>query len=86
MGREREGALSALGRSARRIASALIAGVVRRHSPEEVEAKIAALGLREQVGVVAATLAGLFALSMLFAQAGIVGMLGFLLLVILIVK
>jgi len=86
MGRDRESPLSAMGRSARRIASALIAGVLRRHSPEEVEAKIAALGLREQVAVVAATLAGLFALSMLFAQAGIIGMLGFLLLVILIVR
>ena len=78
--------LEALGRSARRVASALIAGVMRRHKAEDVEARIAALAPREQAGVVLATLAGLFLVSLLFAQAGLVGLLGFLLMVILVVN
>ncbi|MCB6178608.1 hypothetical protein LHP98_10755 [Rhodobacter sp. Har01] len=78
--------LNAMGRSARRVASALIAGITRRHKAEEVEAWIAALAPREQAGVVLATLAALFLLSLVFAQAGVVGMLAFLLLVILVVN
>jgi len=71
---------------ARRVALAILAGVWRRHSADEIEARISARPPREQAAIVVAVLAGLFLTSVIFAHAGVIGMLVFLLLVILIVR
>lgn len=78
--------LSPLGQSARTVAAALIAGVWRRRTLAEVEAKLKALALREQVGVVGGVLGLMLLISLFAAQFGILGFLAFLLLVVLVVN
>ena len=78
--------LEPVGRISRRVAAAVIAGVYRRMSFEEVEARLAARPAREQAVITGLTLAALGLVSFLFAQFGLVGMPLFLLLVILIVN
>lgn len=74
------------GNLCRTAASALIAGVWRRLSLEEVEARLKAQPVRDQAAIVAGVLAGLLAASLVAAQFGIVGILVFLLAVVLIVN
>lgn len=78
--------LSSAGRLCRTVAIALIAGVRRGLDYDEVEARICALPVREQAVVTGATLAVLFALSLVAAQFGLIGMSLFWLAVILLVR
>jgi predicted lipid-binding transport protein (Tim44 family) len=78
--------LAPLGQLCRTVAATLIAGVWRRRSADEVEARIKRLGLREQTGVVGGVLGMMFLCSLFAAQFGVLGLLGFLLLVVLIVN
>ncbi|ARC88384.1 hypothetical protein [Rhodovulum sp. MB263] len=71
---------------ARRVAFAIVARLWWRRPPEEIAARLAARPLSEQALIVAAVLAGLFLTSLLFAHAGIPGVLSFLLLVILLIR
>lgn len=74
------------GHLCRTVAATLIAGVWRRSSIEEVEARLKRSGLRAQTGIVGGVL-GLMALCSLFAaQFGLIGLLTFMLLVVLIVN
>ena len=75
-----------LGHLCRTVAAALIAGVWRRSSIGEVEARLKRFGVREQTWIVGGVL-GLMSLCSLFAaQFGLIGVLVFLLLVVLIVN
>jgi hypothetical protein len=78
--------LHAAGRRCRAVVAALLSGLVSRLGVEEIEARLAARPPREQVLLVGGVLALLFLLSLLAAQAGWVGMLGFWLAVILIAR
>lgn len=82
----RNGILGTLWASARRVAFALLAAFFRRHSAEELEARVSARPPREQAAIVLAVLGGLLATSLLFAQGGVLGMLTFLLLVVLLIN
>ncbi|WP_097031944.1 hypothetical protein [Cereibacter ovatus] len=85
MGPDRNQILRALWLPARTVALGILAGVLRWRDPKLIEARILALSPRDQAAVVLAVLGGLFLVSLLFAQAGAVGMLGFLLLVIVLI-
>jgi hypothetical protein len=61
----------------RNVAVTLISGLVSRLGYREIEDRIAALPLRDQVLVVGGVLAALFLLSLLAAQAGWIGLLLF---------
>ena len=76
----------AAGQQCRTVAATLIAGVWRRRSIEEVEAKLKRLGLREQAGVVGGVLGLLVLCSLFAAQFGLLGFLAFLLLVVVLVN
>jgi len=82
---DRDDILNAAWKSARRVAFAILAGFWRRHSSDEIEARLSVRAPAEQNAIVLAVLAGLFLTSLLFAQAGFAGVLVFLLLVILLV-
>ncbi|OLS52088.1 hypothetical protein [Rhodovulum sulfidophilum] len=71
---------------ARRVAFAIVGRLWWRRPPEEIVARLEARPLREQVLIVGTVLAGLFLTSLLFAHAGIPGLLSFLLLVILLIR
>ncbi|PTW49925.1 MULTISPECIES: hypothetical protein [Rhodovulum] len=71
---------------ARRVAFAIVARLWWRRPPDEIAARLAARPLSEQVLIVAAVLAGLFLTSLIFAHAGSLGFLVFLLLVILLIR
>ncbi|MBL3570950.1 hypothetical protein BV509_10415 [Rhodovulum sulfidophilum] len=71
---------------ARRVAFAIVARLWWRRPPEEISARLEARPLRDQATIVAAVLTGLFLTSLVFAHAGILGMLVFLLLVILLIR
>jgi hypothetical protein len=73
-------------KSARRVAFAILAGLWRGLSDDEVERRITQRPLGEQTAIVLAVLAGLLFTSLLFAQAGWIGMLVFFLLVILLIR
>lgn len=73
-------------RAMRRVAAALIAALARTHTPREIEARLARRPRAEQAFLVLGTLAGLLALSLLFAQAGFLGLVLFLLLVWLLIR
>ncbi|ULB11322.1 hypothetical protein ORIO_15675 [Cereibacter azotoformans] len=83
---EEDGFARAVWRAARRSAATLVASLWRGLSSEEVEARIAARPPRDQAAIVAGVLAALFLTSTLFAQAGVVGFLIFLLLVVVLVR
>lgn len=70
----------------RTCAVTIISGLWRRHSIKEIDARLRARPLRDQVVITAAVLAGLFLLSLLAAQFGWIGMLAFWLLVIVLVN
>ena len=78
--------LRALWTSARRVACALLAGLMRRYRAEDLEKRIGALPAPEQGAIVLSVLCGLMLVSLLFAQGGIIGMLAFLLLVVLVIN
>ena len=78
--------MQSLWASARRVAFAVLAGLLRRHSAKEIERRISTRPVREQTAIVLAVLAGLLLTSLLFAQAGAVGLLIFLLLVIFLIQ
>ena len=73
-------------RLCRTVASALIAGVARRGDVDGVEARLAAMPVRDQTLIVGATLLALAALSFVAAQFGIIGLAVFWGAVILIVR
>ena len=75
-----------MGQLCRTVSATLIAGVWRRRSIEEVEGRIKALSLREQVGVVGGVLGLLLLLSVFAAQFGIPGLLAFLLAIVVLVN
>ena len=77
--------LARAGRLCRTVAAALIAGLTRRPA-DQVEDRLAGRPVAEQTALVGATLAGLFLVSLLFAQLGWIGMLVFLMLVVLVVR
>lgn len=72
--------------SMRRVAVAILAGLLRRRSEEDIEAALTRRPMHEQVILVSAVLLALLFASLLFANAGVIGLLVFFLLVILIVK
>lgn len=86
MSATRERILYPLAQMCRLGASALIAGVWRRQTLAEVESRIKALALRDQVAIVAGVLAVLLGLSIFAAQFGFVGILAFWLLVVILVN
>lgn len=71
---------------ARRVAFIIVGRLWWRRPPEEIAARLEARPLREQVLIVGTVLAGFFLTSLLFAHAGIPGLLSFLLLVILLIR
>lgn len=78
--------LGGLWRSARRVAIAILAGLMRRRSAAEIEKRLAARPAQEQTIIVLAVLAGLLFTSLLFAHGGVIGMLLFFLLVIFLIR
>ncbi|MEL6234776.1 MAG: hypothetical protein AAFR46_10235 [Pseudomonadota bacterium] len=64
-------------RLCRSVAALLIAGVMRRLDSDEVEARLAARPVREQITITALVLLALFLAALLAAQGGIWGMLAF---------
>lgn len=78
--------LAPLARTARTVASALIAGFRRGEDADRVEARLRMLPVRDQALIVGATLAGLFTASLLAAQFGLPGLLAFMLAVIILVR
>ncbi|SIO21182.1 hypothetical protein SAMN05444722_0848 [Rhodovulum sp. ES.010] len=75
-----------LWQSARRVAFAILAGVIRRYSPEEIEERVSRRSPGEQTVIVLATLLGLLFASLLFANAGVIGILIFFLIVIILIR
>ncbi|MEX5729025.1 hypothetical protein Ga0609869_002378 [Rhodovulum iodosum] len=78
--------LRMLARRARHVAVMILAGFMRRRRAEDIQARLTEQPPRVQALIVAAVLLGLFSTSMLFAQAGVIGLLVFFLLIILLVK
>jgi hypothetical protein len=78
--------LAGFGALSRTVTSVLVAGVWRRMTPEQVEARLKAQSPRDQAGLVGGVLGLMFLCSLFAAQFGILGMLGFWLLVILLVR
>lgn len=66
--------LNRAGRTCRMVASALIAGVRRRETLDEIEDRVADLPRGDQVLIVGTTLGGLFLLSLIAAQFGFIGL------------
>ncbi|WP_420024135.1 hypothetical protein ACN9JG_19440 (plasmid) [Cereibacter azotoformans] len=81
-----DGFAQSVWRAARRSAATLVASLWRGLSSEEVESRIARRPPRDQAVIVGGVLAALFLISTLFAQAGVVGFLTFLLLAVIVVK
>lgn len=83
---EDQGVLPTAGRMCRTVAVALIAGVRRSETTEEIDARVADLPRADQVLIVGTTLGGLFLLSLIAAQFGLVGLALYLLAVVFIVN
>lgn len=81
-----EGLLLSFGQLARTVAATLVAGLWRRMSAEQIEARLKALPARDQAGLVGGVLGLMLLCSLFAAQFGILGMLGFWLAVILLVR
>ena len=75
-----------LGRMCRTVAVAIINGFRRKLSFDETEARIVALPLKEQVLLTGLVLSGLFCLSLIAAQFGLIGLAVFWLGVILLIR
>jgi hypothetical protein len=71
---EHDSVLNRAGRLCRMVASALIAGVRRRETLDEIEGRVADLPRGDQALIVGTTLGGLFLLSLIAAQFGLVGL------------
>ena len=78
--------MTQLGIHCRRSAVALIAGVCRWRSIGEINDRMLARPVQEQVWITTAVLGAVFALSLVAAQFGWIGMLVFFLAVILVVN
>lgn len=78
--------LASFGALARTVAATLVAGVWRRMSAEQIEARFKALAPREQAGTVGGVLGLVFLLSLFAAQFGLLGLLAFWLVVVLLVN
>lgn len=78
--------LGEMWQSARRVAFAILAGVLRRFSAEDIEARVSSRPAHEQAIIVIAVLAALLFTSLLFANGGVIGLLVFFLLVIALVR
>lgn len=78
--------LPRLGVIARTSAVAVISGFCRRRSIGEINERVAARPIHDQVAITVAVLAALFVLSLIAAQFGWVGMLAFWLVVIVLVN
>lgn len=76
----------AVGRRCRTVAALLISGLWIGRSFSDVEERLGALPVRQQAVVVGGTLALLFAGAFVAAQAGIVGLLVYLLAVIVVAR
>jgi hypothetical protein len=83
---EDQGVLPTAGRMCRTVAVALIAGVRRRESIEEIEARVVDLPRGDQALIVGTTLGGLFLLSLIAAQFGLIGLALYLLAIVFIVN
>jgi hypothetical protein len=83
---EDQGLLPMAGRMCRTVAVSLIAGVRRSESSEEIEARVADLPRGDQALIVGTTLGGLFLLSLIAAQFGLIGLALYLLAVVFIVN
>ena len=73
-------------RRCRTVAAALIGAFWRGKSGADVEALITDLAMRRQVSVVVGVLAFLFLVSLFAAQFGLVGLAGFFVVVILLIR
>lgn len=71
---EDDSVLNRAGRLCRVVAAALIAGVRRRETLDEIEGRVADLPRGDQALIVGTTLGGLFLLSLIAAQFGFVGL------------
>lgn len=69
--------LSRTGQVCRASVASVLAGLLLGWTGEEVEARLHQLPLREQAALVGAMLAGMAILTLMFAQAGAVGVLSF---------
>ena len=78
--------LRPVARACRSVAVGIIGGFRRSMTHDEIEARLSARPLAEQTLIVAATLVGLAATSLLFAQFGVVGVLVFFVLVVVLVN
>jgi|GEM_PF-6357389 len=78
--------LGELWQSARRVAFAILGGVIRRYSPEEIEERVSRRPIHEQVFIVLAVLLALLFTSLLFANAGVIGLLVYFLIIIILVR
>ncbi|MRH21854.1 hypothetical protein [Rhodovulum strictum] len=78
--------LGELWQSARRVAFAILGGVIRRYSPEEIEERVSRRPRHEQVFIVLAVLLALLFTSLLFANAGVIGLLVYFLIIIILVR
>ena len=83
---EDRGLLPTAGRMCRTAAVALIAGVRRSETIEEIEERVADLPRGDQALIVGTMLGGLFLLSLIAAQFGLVGLALYLLAVVFIVN
>jgi len=79
-------ALKTLGRCCRTVAALLVSGLWPGWRFSDVESRLEALPMRQQTVIVGGTLALLAALAFVAAQAGIVGLLVYLLVVIVIAR
>jgi len=75
-----------LWQSARRVAFAVLGGVIRRYTPEEIEERVSRRPAHEQAIIVISVLLALLFTSLLFANAGLIGLLAFFLIIIILVK
>ncbi|MBK5932980.1 hypothetical protein C8N32_10518 [Rhodovulum imhoffii] len=81
-----QGMLQAAARWSRRMAAVIVASLWRRLCADEVERRLARQSLATQFSVIGGVFLALFLASVLFAHAGVAGVLGFLLLVIWLIR
>lgn len=78
--------LAELWQSARRVAFAVLGGVIPRYTPEEIEERVSRRPAHEQALIVISVLLALLFGSLLFANAGVIGLLVYFLIVIILVR
>ncbi|MBK1635643.1 hypothetical protein [Rhodovulum adriaticum] len=82
----RDSLFGELWQSARRVAFAILGGVIPRFTPEEIEERVSRRAAHEQAAIVIAVLMALLFASLLFANGGVIGLLVYFLLVIYLVR